>query len=315
VSSINADAIGTTLANLAIVRQSDRGIGFFAQARQHLIVDGYGYFTGAPATAVLPPPGNSILPQNPRVLWVGDSTMSGIRWYSQAQAAVRGHNAILDLESCRRLYVPSCRGREGRTPPTAYRAVQNVSGQIDALVVQTGYNDWYTNFPASFEAVVAAARANGAQEIIWLTYRTNVTYGVPGFSTSNSSGSYAVMNRVLRDAVASGQYDDVRLADWNTYTNATRGWFAADGVHFSVYGSYGAADYVSRWVAHAGGFPCPAPAVPNGPLADPCPNPDTQPVPDVMAIYGGTYTAMHCYEVGDDRHVECRPDKYAQPPP
>jgi hypothetical protein len=314
VSSINADAIGATVANLAIVRQSTRGIAFYAQAREHLVVDSYGYFTGEPAAAVLAPLRNAVLVENPRVLWVGDSTMSGIRWYAQSKAAVRGHTALLELESCRRLYVPSCRGREGRVPPTATRAVQNASGVLDAVVVQTGYNDWYTNFPASFDALVAAARAKGAQQIIWLTYRTNVTYGVPGFSTGSSSGSYAVMNQVLADRVASGLYDDVVLADWNSYSRNQRSWFAADGVHFSVYGSYGTADYVSRWVAYVGGFPCPAPAVPNGPIADVCPNPDTQPVPDVMAIYGGSYTALHCYEVGEDRHLECRPDKYAKPP-
>ena len=314
VSSINADEIGATVANLAILRQSTRGVAFLSQAREHLIVDSYGYFTGASASAVSAPLRNTILVENPRVLWVGDSTMSGIRWYAQSKAAVRGHTAILDLESCRRLYVSSCRGREGRVPPTATQAVQRASGVLDAVVVQTGYNDWYTNFPASFDAVVDAARAKGAQQIIWLTYRTNVTYGVPGFSTSSSSGSYAVMNKVLADRVASGRYDDVVLADWNSYSRDQAAWFAHDGVHFSIYGAYGTADYVSRWVAYAGGFPCPAPAVPGGPIAAVCPNPDTQPVPDVMAIYGGTYTALHCYEVGEDRHLECRPDKYAEPP-
>ena len=314
VSSINADAIGSTVANFAVARQSSRGLAFFSQAREHLVVDSYGYFTGAPAAPTQAPLSNAVLAESPRVLWVGDSTMSGVRWYAQSKAAVRGHTAILDLESCRRLYVPSCRGREGRTPSTATQAVRNAAGVLDAVVVQTGYNDWYTNFPASFDALVEAARAKGAQKIIWLTYRTNVTYGVPGFSTSNSSGSYAVMNKVLADRVASGAYDDVVLADWNSYTNGMGSWFAHDGVHFSVYGAYGTADYVSRWVAHVGGFPCPAPAVPGGPIASPCPNPDTQPVPDVMAIYGGSYTALHCYEVGDDRHIECRTDKYAEPP-
>jgi hypothetical protein len=315
ISSVNADSIGGTVANFAVVRQSNRGTAFLAQARSHLIVDSYGYFTGAPAAAVHAPLSNATLPENPRVLWVGDSTMSGVRWYAQSKAAIRGHTAILDLESCRRLYYASCRGREGRTPHTAYQAVQRAPGVLDAVVVQTGYNDWHSNFAVSFDAVVRAARAKGAQRIIWLTYRTNVTYGVPGFSTSNSSGSYAAMNRMLADRVASGAYDDVVLADWNSYSRNQSRWFASDGVHFSVYGAYGTADYVSRWVAYDAGLPCPAPAVPGGPIANPCPNPDTQPVPDVMAIYGGNYTAMHCYEVGEDRHIECRPDKYAQPNP
>ena len=69
-------------------------------------------------------------------------------------------------------------------------------------------------------------------------------------------------NEILRQKVASGAYPDVRLLDYNTYTAPTTGWFTKDGVHFTLAGAYGTADYISRQIAFGHREPCPAPWTP-----------------------------------------------------
>lgn len=301
VSALNPTGFDTTVANLAVTAASTRGLAYYSSSGLDLVVDLAGYFTGDPVAASLPPAPNE--PPPPTVLLVGDSSLAGVRWYRQSTAALQGFVAILDAESCRRMSTPSCVGREDRVPPNAVEAILAQRRWLDTVVVQVGYNDWFDDFPAMLADVTQAARARGARRVLWLTYRDTGAASSP-----TARRAYAENNRALRAVAASGVHPDLVVADWNAYTASAAGWFVSDGVHFTLEGAYGAADYISRWIAHLHATPCPQPMSSGGQPAAPCPAPDQHTPPDVMALYGAQRTDVHCYEVGEQRALVCRRD-------
>ena len=273
------------------------------------MVDATGWFTGVPATALLrePAPNLPVNDVDRRVLLVGDSTLAGVRWYQHSQQALQGATFVLDAESCRRLSGASCRGREARVPDNAVDAIRGRGGPFDVVVVMTGYNDWYTEFGRGFDQVVAAARSVGATEVVWLTYRERSDYRNPTGGASQLA-SFQAANADLRARVASGAWPDVSIADWNAYTSGPESdaWFTSDGIHLTLAGSYGVADFISRTIAARHGEPCPGP---DGSASAPCTSPGAgTPLVDTMTLYHGDAADVHCYEVGTDRHVECRRD-------
>jgi hypothetical protein len=280
-STINAFGVNDTVANFAITPISNRGSAYFSDRGTDLIVDVTGYFTGTPITATLPVPPNIQPPA--RALLVGDSTLAGVRWYGTTEALL-GYPYVLTAESCRRLATASCRGREGYTPTNAVTAIRNASGSFGTVVIMGGYDDWWTVFSSSFDQVVAAARAKGARTILWLTFREGVGYVNPSGSSANVA--FVKNNEILREKVASGQFPDVVLADWHGYTATTSGWLASDGIHLTLAGSYGAADYISRYLAHLENRACPMPWVAGQAVDVPCPDPDAHgPVADILSLY------------------------------
>ena len=217
-----------------------------------------------------------------RVLLVGDSTMLAIRRYG-ALDALRGFDATYEAASCRTLGVPSC-GPEPK-PTNALEVIRSASGPFDVVVVMAGYDEWWTSFPTSFDAVVDAARSQGAEHIVWLTFREGVGYTAPDGSTANEA--FVKNNGTLREKVASGAYPDVMLAEWYAYTTPPGDWLALDGIHITEPGAFGLADYLSRIVAFLDGRPCPVPLEIGEPVASPCPHPDTHPRPaDIASLYG-----------------------------
>jgi hypothetical protein len=83
-----------------------------------------------------------------RISVIGDSVMAAIRWYGTWQP-LRSYHYIVDVESCRRTTVSSCRGREGYRPDTTLNAMRRLRGQLGSvLVVGTGYGDPGVTFPA-----------------------------------------------------------------------------------------------------------------------------------------------------------------------
>ena len=216
-----------------------------------------------------------------RVLLVGDSTMLAIRRYG-ALGALRGFDATYEAASCRTLGVPSC-GPEPR-PANALEVITAASGPFDVVVVMAGYDEWWTSFPTSFDAVVDAARSTGAEHVVWLTFREGVGYTSPDGATANEA--FVKNNETLRTKVASGAYPDVMLADWYSYTNPPGDWLALDGIHITEPGAFGLADYLSRVVAFLDRRPCPMPLQVGAPVASPCPFPDTHPRPtDIGSLY------------------------------
>jgi hypothetical protein len=311
VATANADRRDQSVSQSGITGTSTAGLTMFSSSGSHVLVDMTGWFAG-PARTVAP--GAAAAVNTPvadterRVLLVGDSTLAGVRWYANSQHALGGADFTLDAESCRRLIGTSCWGREKRTPPNAVEAINSHDGPFDTVVVMTGYNDWSANFDSAFDQVVAAARAKGATEILWLTYREGGSYRNPTGGTRQDQG-FRQENQILRDKVASGAYPDVRILDWNEYTAPTTGWFTKDGIHFTLAGAYGAADYISRQIAYGHHEPCPAPWTVGGEVENPCSNPDLSPgYVEPLALYDGNPNDIHCYEIGSDHHVNCRKD-------
>ncbi|MDJ0771003.1 MAG: peptidoglycan-binding protein [Ilumatobacter sp.] len=240
---------------------------------------------------------------------IGDSAIAALRWVPGADNAIIGFEHTLDLESCRRLVASSCRGREGRVPPTAYEAMDFHAGKYKTLIIATGYNDGTPAFDQSFRSIVARARNDGYDRVLWWTLRSDVDYVSPG-SVGNHR-TFAQNNEVLRTLVASGAYPDVELADWGGYTSDRQEWFATDGVHYRAVGAWAASDYLSRKMAFLEDRPCPMPRSPGLAPENPCPDPDaTGPVADIEALYPIGEDGVLCYEIGAERRFECRLDTH-----
>ncbi len=260
---------------------------------------------GAPADPVVER-AVRVAPPTPAVV-IGDSAISALRWVPNAEYAIVGFEHTLDLESCRRLYYASCRGREGRTPPSVHAALLDHSDNYHTLVVATGYNDGTFGFEASFRNIVSRARGLGYERIVWYTLRSDVDYVSPG-SVGNHE-TFAANNAELRRLLATGEFPDVVIADWGGYSAEQREWFATDGVHYRAIGAWAAADYLTRKMAFLDGRACPFPTAPNEATLDPCPDPDqTGPLADIDGLYPVGEDGLLCYEIGEERRFECRTD-------
>lgn len=287
ISSINYDTAQMTIAASSIVRVSDAGVSVFAREATHVVLDVTGWFTGEPEVAIGPAPVNDPPPDR-RVTIIGDSAMAGLRW-NGAYGGLRGFSADPRLESCRRLVAPSCNGREGYNPLTAASQIDRLApaGPEDVLVIATGYNDWHARFSSDFDEIYRRARTKGFHHIVWVDYRVDVGYRLPG---TNLRSNYELMNVELQAKVASGRYPEVRIWSLSTYTAGMGQWFTSDGVHQRGIGSWGVADWISRHVRAFDDRPCAMPSVVGGPIADPCPDPDLTPanasMPDIAGIYG-----------------------------
>lgn len=191
-----------------------------------------------------PPP-----PVHRRVVMISDSALAGIRWTGNL-GLLTGAPWDPHLESCRRLVATSCRGREGYRPATvvdeidAHAATHGPTHPSDILVVATGYNDWEGRFRDDFRAVVDAARRAGFLRIVWLTYRDETSYRLPG-GGQQLFASYTAMNAILFEELATGRYPDVNVWDYRAVTAGRPDWFTSDGVHLSPAG----AEAIARWLS------------------------------------------------------------------
>jgi hypothetical protein len=309
-ATVNADRRRQNVAQFGIVAASAAGVALFSSGGTHLVADATGWFTGPPlpTTSATDPPNTPTPDTGRRVLLVGDSTLAGVRWYTNSRHALVGSDFVLDAESCRRLVGTSCGGREGRRPPNAVQAIASVEGLVDVVVIMTGYNDWYTNFDTAVDQVMGVSRAKGVRRVVWLTYREGSAYHNPTGGTAQDAG-FRIQNQILREKVASGAFPELVIADYDAYTRSTRGWFTSDGVHFTIAGAYGTADYISRFVAAMHREACPTPWVLGGAIDTPCPSPDGHaPVSDPLGLYAGNPSDIHCYEMGSGRQLACRVD-------
>lgn len=277
-STVNPTFWNHTVANFAISPVSDRGIAYWALAPTDLVVDVTGSFVGEPIAASRAPLPNQ--PTTSRVLMVGDSTLKGIDIYPDSQVAFRDFVPVIDAGPCRRLLRPSCLSNTtGMIPSTAVEAIQATPGTVDIVVIKTGYNDWFSDFPLEFGAVVDASRAKGAHTILWLTYNEDVSRDTP-------RRAYEENNADLRWLTRLPQYDDVEIADWLTYSTPRSGEWFWDGIHVGRSGAFATSDYIARWVAALEHRPCPAPWVAGAAIPKPCPPPEViGPVPDPIGLW------------------------------
>ncbi len=215
------------------------------------------------------------------MLLIGDSTLLAVGRYN-AFRGLQGFEYAYDAESCRTLGIRSC--GDPPVPTNAVEAIGAAAGSFDAVVVMAGYDEWWTSFPNSFDEVVEASRAKGARHVIWLTYPEGVPYKL--LTGERADEAFIKNNQTLRDKVASGAYPDVLLARWFPHISIGSDWIADDGIHLTRTGALGVADYISRWVAHAEGLPCPKPRSPGGTIEVVCSNPDAQaPIADIRGLY------------------------------
>ncbi len=166
-------------------------------------------------------------PATVEALLIGDSVLNGLAQpYSAAGRAALAarHSFILDSAGCRRLITISCRIPPGSAPTNAITVARAWAGQYDrALVIAAGYDDPSSGefgIGAAVDVMIAEARRQGIDHVIWLTYREA---GGPGNATR-----FRESNAVLR----SRNDPELVLADWATLSaGMPSSWFSADGIH------------------------------------------------------------------------------------
>ncbi len=171
----------------------------------------------------------------PHISLIGDSTLTGVRWYADYGALER-FNFVLSAESCRRTIEQSCISREGYRSANVILAMDTLEGELgEVLVVMSGYNDPIWTIDEAIAGVVDEARRQGVDHVVWLSLRTShdVDYSDP--QEQSSINTFREYNEQLfAAAAASDGY--LQIGDWATYSNGASGWFEVDGVHLTARG-------------------------------------------------------------------------------
>lgn len=271
---------GEVSAQFAVSPVSAAGVDIYAETGTDLTVDLVGWFTGTPT----PTRRSTASPnrvERQRVITIGDSTLAGID-RNRSWAQLRGADFALMASSCRRLFEPSCRGRNAVPSPTTFEVLRAAPyGWYDVAVIMTGYNDQMPQFSWSVPNVIQAARDAGIRRIIWMTHAREFRSDKGG---ANAFQVYGPHNGVIRSNAAASY--DVQAVEWGNVVRQAPNWVYSDGIHLDRPGGSGAADFISRAVAHVTGQSCPVPQFPGGSTAGRCPDPGGLPPVDVTALYG-----------------------------
>lgn len=268
-------------AQFGISAMSARGVALYSETGSEITFDLLGYFTGSAATQTQGAPRN--VTDRQRVIAIGDSSLAGID-RNRAWAQLRGADFDLRARSCRRLARPSCRGREGPIPPpTVLQEIWSLPlGAFDVAVIMAGYNGSANNVRDAIPQILDAARARGIDHVIWLTHSREFTSDKGGSIPGKQV--YADHNVAIRDAAAANA--DMTAFEWGAVTRQAPFWLYADGLHLDRYGGHGAADFISRAVAHVAGQRCPVPVFPGAVNVGVCPDPGLRSPVDIAALYG-----------------------------
>jgi hypothetical protein len=198
--------------------------------------------TGSVHSVAASPP-----PDAPPVSLVGDSTMAGMAWNSSTGNDPRdivgnAYRLTFDAESCRRLVNVSCRGRFATVPMSVLPLMKTtLAGRLgEAMVVMAGYDD--ASIANAVDLVMAEAEAQGVTRVLWLTYRTNTAYLLPGGLPARDL--YGSHNNEL--IAAAQRHNSLRILDWNEFTKNQPSWFASDGIHLSLAGAMGLATFIKN---------------------------------------------------------------------
>jgi hypothetical protein len=205
-------------------------------------------------------------PLQRRATIMSDSASAGIRW-NGALGGLQGFEVGDRLESCRRLVVASCQGREGRCPNTllVWIGLLPRPDAREVLIIASGYNDLDVEVAVSAREVLDAALATGDETIAWVTYRVSVDYLLL-LDQNVEVANHEVVNEELYLLAAQDEHSVLQLWDLTGDTRTAFHWFNdEDGVHQKELGSWGVADWVSRKMAQLDGRPCPMPRIPTFP--------------------------------------------------
>lgn len=193
------------------------------------------------AVAANPPP------DAPPVSLIGDSTMAGMAWTSTTgddprDIVGKAYRLTFDAESCRRIVVDSCRGRFGTSPISVLPLMKTtLNGRLgEAMVIMAGYDD--SSIANAVDLVMAEAAAQRVTRVLWLTYRTNTAYVLPGGLPARNL--YESHNSEL--ASAAQRHSSLRVLDWDAFTVNQSSWFASDGIHLSVAGAIGLGNFIKN---------------------------------------------------------------------
>jgi len=181
----------------------------------------------------------------PPVSLIGDSTMAGMAWNSTTGNDPRdivgnSYRLTFDAESCRRLVQASCRGRFGTVPLSVLPLMQStLNGRLgEAMVVMAGYDD--ASISTAVDSVVGEAERQGVSHVVWLTYRTNTAYVLPGGLEARTL--YSSHNSEL--AAAAKRHPSLKILDWDAFTVGQSAWFGADGIHLNLTGAVALANFI-----------------------------------------------------------------------
>ena len=269
-------------AQFGITAASSTGIEIYSSGGTELTVDLLGWFTGPQVSMSETAPAGNGVPRQ-RVIALGDSTMAGVD-RNRAWAQLRGADFDFRARSCARLVRTSCRGREGPIPPpTALDTLRSLPyGHYDVAVIMSGYNEGASAVAAALPIIVREARAKGIRRIIWMTHARE--FGFDKGANIKGKQTYAAHNSFIRSYANDNH--DVYAMEWSRIVRQVQFWLYYDGIHLDWYGGHGAADFISRAVAHVTGQSCPMPQVLGGSTDGVCPNPGFMPPVDIARLYG-----------------------------
>lgn len=236
-------------------------------------------------------------PKDVDVLLLGDSTMAALRWFEDGQKSLAGFDYTLDVESCRKISLKSCEGREERVPPSATEALRAYAQPVDVVVLMAGYHSWTEQFDDEIRDIADAAKYKGARLVV-LTLKESLKFPAPGSRGARSV--YTDFNDVLKDVVQEEAYSQVALANWNLFSFTSPDWFEQDGIHLTLKGTIALGWYLSRVVAEMvdnpcpddGSYPCVTPKIADNKI-------------DWLKQYEVEDTDIHCYEDGPKRTRTC----------
>jgi hypothetical protein len=180
----------------------------------------------------------------PHISLIGDSTLTGVRWYADYGALER-FNFVFSAESCRRTFEQSRISQEGYRSENVIAAMRTLEGELgEVLVVMAGYNDPGDTIDEAIAGVVDEARGQGVEHVVWLSLRTSdgVNYSDP--QEQSSINTFREYNDQLF-AAAEASDGFLQIADWAAYSNGASAWFETDGVHLTSRG----VDAVTTFIA------------------------------------------------------------------
>jgi hypothetical protein len=178
----------------------------------------------------------------PRVTVLGDSVITPVSYTVPArQLLARNVDLHFLAVVCRRLVQESC-WYNGVRPPTALDVIQtNGDGLGPTVVVESGYNEYLSEYASDLDAVMRALVAAGVDKVLWLTLH-------------ETRPDYAAMNDQIRAAAT--RWPQLVVVDWNA-ASLNQTWFSDDGVHLNYQGAMGMARLLRRYVvAYACGGSC-----------------------------------------------------------
>jgi peptidoglycan/LPS O-acetylase OafA/YrhL len=236
-------------------------------------------------------------PKDVDVLLLGDSTMATLRWFEDGQKSLEGFDYVLDVESCRKISLKSCEGREKRVPLSAAETLRAYAKPVDVVVLMAGYHSWTEQFDDEIREIADAAKYKGTRLVV-LTLKESLKFPAPGSRGTRSV--YTDFNEVLKGVVQEDSYKQVALANWNLFSFTSLGWFERDGIHLTLKGTVALGWYLSRIVAEAvdnpcpddGSYPCITPKIADNKI-------------DWLDRYDVQDTDIHCYEDGPKRTRTC----------